>query len=171
MQGMQIEINEAQVARTVERCRERNIIIPTFAQMKDPSLIPAEIKKIGKEASQATRTYPVTLVMAQPEGTEILPGMAGTARVSVRLPEDAEAVGMQLPATAVFAGKDPEKSYVWVIDEQSGQVARRAVTAGALVPTGIEIRQGLETGEWIAVAGVHSLHEGQRVRLLKNGGE
>lgn len=31
--------------RAVQRARERNIIIPTFAQKKDPSLIPAEIKE------------------------------------------------------------------------------------------------------------------------------
>jgi len=32
-------------ARAVQRARERNIIIPTFAQMKDPSLIPDSIKE------------------------------------------------------------------------------------------------------------------------------
>lgn len=31
--------------KAVERARERNIIIPTFAQMKDPSLIPTDIKQ------------------------------------------------------------------------------------------------------------------------------
>lgn len=31
--------------KAVERARERNIIIPTFAQMKDPGLIPEQIKK------------------------------------------------------------------------------------------------------------------------------
>jgi cysteine synthase A len=31
--------------RALERVRERNIIIPTFAQMKDPALIPAKIKE------------------------------------------------------------------------------------------------------------------------------
>ncbi|MGD2059088.1 MAG: pyridoxal-5-phosphate-dependent protein subunit beta, partial [Anaerolineales bacterium] len=31
--------------KAVERARERDIIIPTFAQMRDPSLIPAEIKQ------------------------------------------------------------------------------------------------------------------------------
>ena len=29
---------------TVKRCRERDIIIPTYAQMKDPSKIPAKVK-------------------------------------------------------------------------------------------------------------------------------
>ncbi|MCX8026184.1 MAG: pyridoxal-5-phosphate-dependent protein subunit beta, partial [Thermanaerothrix sp.] len=31
--------------RTIQRVRERNIIIPTFAQMKNPDLIPARIKE------------------------------------------------------------------------------------------------------------------------------
>ncbi len=31
--------------RALQRVRQRNIIIPTFAQMKDPSLIPAEVKE------------------------------------------------------------------------------------------------------------------------------
>ena len=42
-------IDEKVLERTAQRCRERNIIIPTFAQMKDPGMIPAGIKKrLGK---------------------------------------------------------------------------------------------------------------------------
>ena len=36
--------HEEQLERTVERCRDRNIIIPTFEQMKDPSTVPDRIK-------------------------------------------------------------------------------------------------------------------------------
>ncbi len=36
--------NEQALERAVQRARERNIIIPTFAQMKDPNLIPAGVK-------------------------------------------------------------------------------------------------------------------------------
>ncbi len=36
--------NEAALERAVQRARERNIIIPTFKQMRDPRLIPASIK-------------------------------------------------------------------------------------------------------------------------------
>ena len=39
-----LTINEEKLKRAVERARERNIIIPTFAQMKEPSLIPDAIK-------------------------------------------------------------------------------------------------------------------------------
>jgi cysteine synthase len=38
-----LSINEARRERAVQRVRERNIVIPTFAQMKDPSLIPPRI--------------------------------------------------------------------------------------------------------------------------------
>jgi cysteine synthase len=40
-----LTIVEERLKRAVEQARERNIIIPTFAQMKDPSLIPQEIKE------------------------------------------------------------------------------------------------------------------------------
>ena len=39
-----LSIHEKQLERTVRRCRERGIIIPTYAQMRDPSLIPAKVK-------------------------------------------------------------------------------------------------------------------------------
>lgn len=39
-----LTIHSESLKRSVQRARERNIIIPTFAQMKDPSLIPDSIK-------------------------------------------------------------------------------------------------------------------------------
>ena len=39
-----LTINEEQLKRTIERAKEKNIIIPTFEQMKNPELIPDKIK-------------------------------------------------------------------------------------------------------------------------------
>ncbi|HBY56335.1 MAG TPA: pyridoxal-5-phosphate-dependent protein subunit beta [Candidatus Atribacteria bacterium] len=39
-----LTINEEQLKRTIERAREKNIIIPTFEQMKNPQLVPDKIK-------------------------------------------------------------------------------------------------------------------------------
>ena len=36
--------NEAVIEESLKRCRERGIVIPTFAQLRDPSLIPDDIK-------------------------------------------------------------------------------------------------------------------------------
>ena len=40
-----LTINEKQLQKTVKRCQERGILLPTFAQMKNPELIPTEIRK------------------------------------------------------------------------------------------------------------------------------
>jgi cysteine synthase len=43
-----LTIHEGPLGRTVQRARERNIIIPTFAQQRDPGLVPESIKaKLG----------------------------------------------------------------------------------------------------------------------------
>jgi cysteine synthase len=44
-----LTINEEALIRAVNRAREQNIIIPTFKQMIDPSLIPEQIKQKLKE--------------------------------------------------------------------------------------------------------------------------
>lgn len=40
-----MQINENVLRKTVERCKERNIIIPTYKQMHNPELIPEKIRK------------------------------------------------------------------------------------------------------------------------------
>jgi cysteine synthase len=40
-----LTLNPSGRARAIQRCRERQIVIPTFAQMKDPALIPASVKE------------------------------------------------------------------------------------------------------------------------------
>jgi len=45
MARIDLTMHEDRLQRTVQRARERNIIVPTFAQMKNPDLIPAKIKE------------------------------------------------------------------------------------------------------------------------------
>ena len=45
MYTIDLTIQPERRQRAVQRARERNIIIPTFAQMKDPTLIPAKFKQ------------------------------------------------------------------------------------------------------------------------------
>ena len=48
-QLIDLTINEEQLSKTVERAREKNIVIPTLDQMKDPKLIPEDVKDELKE--------------------------------------------------------------------------------------------------------------------------
>jgi cysteine synthase len=45
MAKIDLSIYPDRLENTIKRARERNIIIPTFAQMKDPSLVPDKIKE------------------------------------------------------------------------------------------------------------------------------
>jgi len=130
--------------------------------------IPAEIKEIGTEASQSTRTYPVTLTMQQPEGVKILAGMAGQANGDVQLPSDKSAIVIEIPVAAVFSPDATQTTYVWLIDEQAKTVQKRQVKVGELTDLGIQIIEGLKAGDWIATAGVHYLAEGQKVKILES---
>lgn len=136
----------------------------TFDAFPDQPL-PAEIKEIGNEASVTTRTYPMTLIMDQPQGFKILPGMAGTATGTA--PAELDQVAVVVPVSAVFSPEDVAQSFVWIIDQQDKTVARREVKVGELTSRGLQILDGLAPGELIATAGVHYLREGQPVRPLE----
>ena len=45
MTTIDLSIEQTGRENAIKRARERNIIIPTFAQMKDPSQIPAKVKE------------------------------------------------------------------------------------------------------------------------------
>lgn len=132
------------------------------------------ISEIGTEASRTTRTFPVTLIMEQPEDVQILPGMAGTARAGeANLTDEQQRRGLGVPVGAVFTPDTETQSYVWVIKPGEGKLGvleRRPVNTGDMTQLGVLITDGLSAGEWIVTAGVHSVMEGQTVRILTQNG-
>jgi RND family efflux transporter MFP subunit len=130
--------------------------------------IKAKIKEIGKEASLTTRTYPVTLTMDQPEKFKILPGMAGKARADHKDFEspvdEQESDYIEIPLSAIFANK--EDSFVWIVDSADNTVHQRQVEVGSLTDNGVLVK-GVKKGDIIATAGVNTLVEGQKIRIIK----
>ncbi len=128
-----------------------------------------QITKIGSEASQTTRTYPITVEVPQPQDAQILPGMAATVRGMP--PSAGETAGQDLivPPSAVFAAESGQQSYVWVLPEGGKTVAKRPVKTGSLTPAGLIVVEGLKLGEWVVTAGVNSLRENQEVKILQEG--
>jgi RND family efflux transporter MFP subunit len=128
---------------------------------------PGDIKEISNEANPVTRTYPVNIILDQPEGLNILPGMAGAVTGQPELPGDLEETGYEVAITAVVTS-DNKESFVWVVDPDAETVTRRMIDMGRLTPRGVIVR-GVRAGEVIAVAGVHSLKEGQKVKIEQSG--
>jgi membrane fusion protein, multidrug efflux system len=122
------------------------------------------VKEIGEEATQATRTYPVKLILDQPDDIEILAGMAGVAKITSR-PPDLKS-GISIPATSVFSDTATGESLVWVCDPSTGRVSKRVITATQFSSSGLSVEEGLSQGEWIMVAGVHTAREDQQYRIV-----
>jgi RND family efflux transporter MFP subunit len=127
----------------------------------------AAVLEVGTEASSLTRTYPVTLIMNQPDNIEILPGMAGTVMGVARDPKNKDKISIVIPVSAVFSPSSGGLNYVWLVDEDSKEVSKSEIQIGQLVSGGMEVKSGLKVGELIATAGVNFLSEGQKVRLLE----
>ena len=124
------------------------------------------LKEIGTEASQSTRTYPVTIAVQQQyasEGVIALPGMACQVMAEMAVPDEGIGPSVEVPETSIL--EMDGATYVWVIDEKTKKASKLAVQVGEITPLGVTVA-GPETGQWIATAGVHYLREGQVVRLL-----
>ena len=161
-----VDIPETLISR-LPQVEEFWVVFDAFPERK----ISATLFEVGTEASLTTRTYPVTLIMDPPEDIEILAGMAGRAYGRRKASTSADSTVLLVPASAVFTPEDERQSYVWVIDRDSGSVERHKVTLGSLANNGIVVSEGLTAGEWVATAGVHSLKEGQKVRILDSDRE
>lgn len=122
------------------------------------------LKEAASDADPATQTYQVVLVMPQPEGINVLPGMTATVTASTS-EEKVQQGSILIPSIAVIA--NPEgKNFVWIVDSKDMTVHKKDVKVGTLTGSeNIDILEGLQGGEKIIVAGMLKLQEGMRVRL------
>ena len=140
-------------------------VICRFDAFPDREFI-GRVFEIGREASRTTRTFPVTALIEQQEDVKILPGMAGSVQAVVDDSLTLDRHQLTIPAAAVFTPDTERQSYVWLVDESTQTVSSRMVKTGPITSLGQTILEGVQPGDWVVTAGVHSLRDGQRVRLL-----
>lgn len=125
------------------------------------------LKEFATQADSRTQNFQVTFEMPQPEGVNILPGMTANV-VGILQTREAKEDRIVIPAIAVVSDESGQ-SNVWVYDGETKTVSQRKVTVGDLTGTAdIQIADGLNPGETIAVTGVGQLREGMKVRPLDN---
>ncbi|WP_407658662.1 efflux RND transporter periplasmic adaptor subunit [Methylobacterium planeticum] len=115
------------------------------------------VREVAPFADQMTRTRRIRMTLEAPPSAFRL---GATITVSLSRPTEER---FPLPATALLSegGRDS----VWIVDAAGTGVTRRDVTVAERAPERVAISAGLATGERVVVAGVHSLSEGQVVRL------
>ena len=169
-----VDVPESRAAQVdPKRARDRKIG-STFKMSLDyfpDRTFNVELKEFKTQADRLTLSYKVTFTMPRPEDVTLLPGMPAT--ITETKPIDAGAAdAFLLPADAVPV--DTAGTYfVWSLaGEQDGvfTIERTDVEVGEMTGDEIVVKSGVSEGDRIAAAGVHILKEGQKVRLLGNGG-
>ena len=128
---------------------------------------PATVREIAAAADPATRTFLVKADLGS------APARLGrTATVTVPDPQPggpaAQAPAFTLPLAAVFEQRGA--STVWVLDRAQMVVQPRAVGVAGADGNRIVVASGLQPGETVVTAGVHTLSAGQKVALYVEPG-
>ena len=124
--------------------------------------IPMRLLSLTPKAD-GNQLYQLRLVFDDRTDRRLTAGM--NVAVEIEVAADGESRGLSIPMSALF--QEEGKSCVWVFNRADSTVTRRAVqTAGIDAESRVRIAGGLTADEQVVRAGVHSLHEGERVRVL-----
>src|SRR5215813_8539460 len=130
--------------------------------------LPATIQEVSHEASRSTRTYRLTVLLDQPAGVRILPGMSGELRARLE-PPSTQPKAMEVLVSALFEENDGA-TCVLLVDTSTMTVHRQAVKTLRSTTVGFLV-EGLKAGQTVVTAGVHYLKEGQKVRVMESQAE
>lgn len=157
----QLEVLAAIPESRVDNVKVNDVVtIKLWANQKN--LYQGQVREITPAASEATRAFDMRVTILDADKNVKL-GMTAGVRFNA---DDAEK--MIIPSTAVTQHEG--KRVVWVIDDQE-VASRRVVETGQFTEYGVEIKSGLSVGEMVAIAGVHTLLEGQKVKPLIQQGD
>jgi membrane fusion protein, multidrug efflux system len=122
----------------------------------DGAPLAATVREVGAAADPATRTF---LVKADVGRASLRLGQ--TATVVVELPPRPGITKLPLAAVMEHQGR----SAVWLLDTTSMTVQVRPITVAGADGNEVVVAGGLEPGQVVVTAGVHTLTPGQKVRL------
>lgn len=126
--------------------------------------VPVEVREVAQSADPVTQTFRVRFGLKGNPGIHLLPGMTATVRMNAAAGDGTKAVMVPISALYREGGGD---QITWVIGPDL-IAKRRPVKIGAAAGEQIEIVEGLQPGDRIAIAGVSFLSDGQKVRDLGN---
>ncbi|MGX1098713.1 efflux RND transporter periplasmic adaptor subunit [Amorphus sp. MBR-141] len=116
------------------------------------------VREIAPQADEATRTRRVRITLDQPA-----PAFRIGTNVRVT-PTHAYVSHVGLPRSALLT--EDGRTFVWIVDAKALTVSRRPVDiAGDPAGGPVRVTRGVDVGDRVVTAGVHSLSEGQKVRI------
>jgi len=118
-----------------------------------------KVREISPQADPSTRTYQVKVGLdALPSGMFL--GSTVVGRLKLRT-----GTLIEIPSYALAMAET--KPAVWIIDPKTNTVHKREIEITRYTRDAAIVASGLQSGERIVTAGVQSLFEGQKVKLLE----
>lgn len=119
------------------------------------------VREVAPAAESATRAFNVRISVTDADN-EVKLGMTAGVKFSHQITQpDMQSQSIRIPLAALTENNG--KKQVWIID-QDNKAQPREVTAGEFSEDGVLITQGLQAGEIVAIAGVHTLVKGMQVK-------
>ncbi|WP_346883869.1 efflux RND transporter periplasmic adaptor subunit [uncultured Algibacter sp.] len=133
-----------------------------FSAIPDTSFS-GTVTEVSPALSAQSATYPVRVTLDDSQES-IKSGMAATVTFSE---SETKTIQRKLVIPAQAVGEDYNGKYVFLIIENDStmMVKKHPVTIGALTRNGFEIQSGISNGDRVATAGLHTLLDGQKIRL------
>lgn len=121
------------------------------------------VREIAPQSDATTRTHRIKISLLDPPPSFRL-GTIVTASATSKV--DPQII---LPQSAIL--QQDETSKVWVVDPVSNSVFLRKVAVKKKQKNSVNviILSGLQSGDRVAVAGIHSLQDGQQIRIDDEG--
>ncbi len=117
--------------------------------------IPGQFKEISTQPNIDTNSYEAIVTITRPTDRNLLTGMTGQVHIAKQNKSNA----MTLP-TSAWVNKQEKQGEVWVMDSSTQQVNKVTLS---LNESGA-IESGLDNNDYVVIAGVEQLVEGQVVK-------
>ncbi len=115
----------------------------------------AQFKEISTQPNLDTNSYEAIVTIALPEGRNLLTGMTG----KVHIEKQQTSHHLALPQS-VWINRNNQQGQVWVMDQKTNTVKKVTLQLDA---QGLVV-SGLKTNDFVVVAGIEQLTEGQMVK-------
>lgn len=144
--------------------RSQDIVRLRFDTNPD-TLYNARVVEVSKGTTRNNLSYLLTALLPNEDGG-LLAGMSGKALLDIASAKTM--VALSIPQTAL-CHRPSEGDYVWVIEPGTQVVSQRPVRINKLLPGGrVEVGEGLQLHEKIAVSGLRFLSDGMKVEISES---
>lgn len=121
----------------------------------------AKLREIAPQSEGSTRTRRVKLTLTDPPQAFRLGSTVTATRMTKVVPT------IELPISALLEKDGSEK--VWIVDPKTSSVSAHDVKVASKNGGTFTVAEGLDAGMRVVTAGVHSLVDGQKVKVPEGG--